>query len=153
VVRAVKVCIRDKEGLEAVYWIKRRPRMILGWFTPDKLIAKTLGFKTQLPFHIHFRYPLGGDYHFSFKFKDALTGDEVYENVYCDRVTRKEITAAGRSKSISPRVEQYRGLSVLMPEHRPRRLDDYLNETGFFSFPTSALPICDGISYSQVKHQ
>jgi hypothetical protein len=61
VVRAVKVCIRDKEGLEAVYWIKRRPRMILGWFTPDKLIAKTLGFKTQLPFHIHFRYPLDCD--------------------------------------------------------------------------------------------
>jgi hypothetical protein len=151
VVRAVKVCIRDKEGLEAVYWIKRRPRMILGWFTPDKLVAKTLGFKTQLPFHIHFRYPLEGDYHFSFKFKDALTGDEVYENVYCDRVTRKEITAAGRSKSISPRVEQYRGLSVLMPEHHPRPLDDYLNETGFFSFPTSALPIRDGIHIRKSK--
>ena len=38
-----------------------------------------------------------------------------------------------------------------MPEHRPRRLDDYLNETGFFSFPTSALPIRDGIHIRKSK--
>lgn len=147
----MKVCIRDKEGLESVYWIKRRPTMIHGWFTADNLIAKTLEFKPQLPFHIHFTYPLDGDYHFSFEFKDPLTGNKVWGHVYCDRVTRKEIAPAGPSKSESPRAEQYPGISVLMPEHRPGRLDDYLNETAFFSFPTSALPIRDGIHIRKSK--
>jgi hypothetical protein len=139
VVRAAKVCIRDKEGLEAVYWIKRRPRMILGWFTPDKLIAKTLGFKTQLPFHIHFRYPLDGDYHFSFKFKMLSPGMKCTRMFIAIASLERKLVPRGPFKvHLSACRAIPRGLSVLMPEHRPRRLDDYLNETGFFSFPTSA---------------
>ena len=94
--------------------------------------------------HIHFTYPLDGNYHFSFEFKDPLTGNKVREHVYCDRVT-------GPSKSESPRAGQYREISVLMPEHRPRRIDDYLNETAFFSFPTTALPIRNGIHIRKSK--
>jgi hypothetical protein len=100
----VKVAILDKEGLEAVYWIKRHRKKILGWFTPNELMAKTLGFKAEQPFQIHFTYPFDGDYHFSFKVKHPLMGEEMYENVYCDRVTRKELGAQRWSKSAAPRV-------------------------------------------------
>ncbi|HEU5314133.1 MAG TPA: hypothetical protein VFU08_09930 [Candidatus Udaeobacter sp.] len=147
----MKVWIRDKEGLEAVYWIKRKRTVILGWFTAPKLVAESVGLTMDVPYHIHFTYPLDGDYHFSLKFKDPHTGIEVYQNVYCDRITRKKITAAGPSKSVSRRVGNYGGLAVLMPEHRPRRLDDYLDETAFFSFATSALPIRDGIHIRKSK--
>jgi hypothetical protein len=37
--RSKGLCVRDKEGLEAVYWIKRDPKKTLGWFTPDEVIG------------------------------------------------------------------------------------------------------------------
>ena len=137
------VYLQDDRGSQRVYWIERR-QSIVGWFAAPRIFNGLIGAPPKCPLDLHFTYPVDGDYHFSLKDQASSNGDELFENVFSNRVHRKSIVGGVRSKDETPRSDADPAWQLLMPASRPPCLGAYSTQPIVFQFPLSAIPVRHG---------
>jgi hypothetical protein len=140
----MEVYVKDKTGAQKVYWIRRRKKLVAGWFAPAKLLNESLGASQNASVDIHFTYPPDGNLHYSLKFIDPDTGVQRFDTVYHDHIRRKLIEPNNRHVSEAPRTEEDSGWEMLMPHFKPNPIDDYARRPECFCFGSNNIPIADG---------
>lgn len=143
----MRLLLRHADGLYPVFWIKRDARQIVGWFS-SHASEPQFAPRTTENVDIHFNYPTDGNYHFSFKYRDASGQLLRVESFYRDRVRTKTLMngVAARIEEL-PRAawEAQRDTVVLLPDFVLPRLADYSTNPHSFFFPSSGFNVFPGL--------
>jgi hypothetical protein len=144
----MRLLLRNADGHYPVFWIKREPRQIVGWFG-SRATEPQFAPRTTESVDVHFTYPTDGNYHFSYKYRDASRQLLRVESFYRDRVRIKTLVngVADRIEEM-PRAEweARHDTVVLLPDFVLPPLADYRSHPhSFFFLPSSGFNVFPGL--------
>jgi len=135
----MRLLLKTRDCMVKLYWVEPTFNGVIGWCLGES-IRIALNIPENSGFDSHFLYPEDGDYHFSYKYKQA--NHEEYTSVYWDRIKIKTIENGERAVTEKRRDELINSvLSIMVPAFKPKPLWD----VDFFLFPTLGCSVHDGL--------
>lgn len=122
----MRLFIRRDDKLYNMYWIKRVPKCIVGFYSKD-----IFNHVSQVKSDCHFTYPADGDLHYTVR-----TNKEDLK-IYFDRITKYQ--SSNNEKYEEKRTPE-NDMWNMLPYYKQAPLSDFEDQPITFSFPTVGVP-------------